>query len=381
MIADHEELLSKIRRARTDLAIVSPFYGSIALEMPYALKEDLPIPTAATDGETIFYHPGYVRELTDKGLTFITGHETIHAAHRHLDRVGNRDIGRFNVAADIVTNQTLVDNAIGVMPPGLIYDPNLYYAGGGMVNKIYDLIKPDDKRNAVDEIMPSPPGSNPAGQAMKARARMQKAYETAKAAGNMTGVTSDILEMFKTPKVSWQDELQEAQQVPTAGTERTYSRRNRRYPSIDTVLPGKYNDTVGPIVFAIDCSGSTSDAMVQQSGAEVQSAREEMRPEQTYVMYFDSEVKKVDVFGPDDPMQVEVHGRGGTAFSPIFKYIEDNGIEPEYVIVATDGHCSDYGPEPSYPVIWVLMDGYGAPTPPFGRVIDTGSVSSEEDYW
>lgn len=381
MIADQEELLAKIRRSRTDLSIISTFYGSIALETPYSLREDLPIQTAATDGESIFYHPDYVRQLTDKQLTFITGHETIHLAHRHIDRLGNRDPRRFNTAADIVDNQILVDNDIGDMPPGLIYDPDLYYAGGGMVNKIYDLIKPDDPRNAVDELLPAPPGSNPEGQAMKMRARLQKAFEAAKQAGNMTGVTEDILEMFKTPKVRWQDELQEAQQVPTAGTERTYSRRNRRYPNIDTVLPGKYNDTVGPIVFAIDCSGSTSDAMVQQAGAEVQSAREEMRPEQTYVMYFDSVVKKVDTFGPDDPMQVEVHGRGGTAFSPIFKWIEDNGIEPEYVIVATDGHCHDYGPAPSYPVIWVLMDGAGAPTPPFGRVIDTGMVSNEEDYW
>lgn len=380
MIIDQEELLAKIRRSRTDLAITSPFYGAIALEMPYALKEDLPIPTAATDGETIFYHPEFVRQITDKQLTFITGHETIHAAHRHLDRLGNREHKRFNTAADIVTNQTLVDNMIGEMPPGLIYDPNLYYAGGGMVNKIYDLIKPDDPRNAVDELLPAPPGSNPEGQAMKMRARMQKAYEAAKQAGNMTGVTEDILEMFKTPKVRWQDELQEAQQSIMSSAERTYSRRNRRYPGIDTVMPGKYNDNVGPIVFAIDCSGSTSDAMVQQSGAEVQSAREELRPEKTYVIYFDSEVKKVDEFDPDEPMQVEVHGRGGTAFSPIFKYIEDNGIEPEYVIVATDGDCRDYGPTPPYPVIWCLMDGAGSPVPPFGRVIDTGAVNNGDDW-
>lgn len=380
MIEDQEELLAKIRRSRTDLAIVSPFYGSIALEMPYALREDLPVPTAATDGETIFYHPDYVRGLTDKQLTFITGHETIHAAHRHLDRLGNREPKRFNTAADIVDNQILVDNGIGTMPPGLIYDSHLYYAGGGMVNKVYDLIKPEDKRNAIDELLPAPPGSDPNGQAMKMRARMQKAYEAAKQAGNMTGVTEEILEMFKTPKVRWQDELQEAQQVPTAGSERTYSRRNRRFPGVDTVLPGKYNDTVGPVVFAIDCSGSTSDAMVQQAGAEVQSVREELRPEQTYVMYFDSEVKKVDTFGPDDPMQVEVHGRGGTAFSPIFKWIEDNDIQPEYVVVATDGYCNDYGPAPDYPVIWVLMDGGGYSPPPFGRVIDTGMVSQEDEW-
>lgn len=143
-------------------------------------------------------------------------------------------------------------------------------------------------------------------------------------------------------------------------------------------MPAQVGVRAGKLAFAIDCSGSTSDAMVGQCGAEVKRAMDAHNYEEIHVIYFDRDIKKVEVFRPDDEIVVKVYGRGGTAFSPIFKYIADNEIEPEACIVATDLYCHDYGPEPDYPVIWCVMDGAGHTPPPFGRVIDTGAVDAND---
>ncbi|NBR24905.1 MAG: hypothetical protein EBU08_14255, partial [Micrococcales bacterium] len=56
----------------------------------------------------------------------------------------------------------------------------------------------------------------------------------------------------------------------------------------------------------------------------------------------------------------------GTAFSPCFKYLEDNDIHPVAAIFLTDLYCDDFGNPPEYPVLWVSN---GTDTAPFGEVV------------
>ena len=44
---------------------------------------------------------------------------------------------------------------------------------------------------------------------------------------------------------------------------------------------------------------------------------------------------------------------GGTAFSPIFRFMQDKDIDPVACVVLTDLCCDDFGDEPAYPVLWV----------------------------
>lgn len=371
-----KRVMEKIRQARIELLAKHPFYGDLVYSMDTVLDETLDPQTAATDGDKIYYHPDYIDSLTIPETTFITGHEVTHAAFMHIERMGNRDPQRFNIAADIVTNQQLVDNNVGTMPHGLIYDPHLYQRGNGLVTRVYDLLPEDDERNALDKLQPLVKAAP--GQAMKSRARIQQARAVAKLAGNMPGNIEKLITMLDEAKVAWEDELF-AEITATKGTERTYAKRNRRFPYSDTLMPGRYGETIGDIVFALDCSGSTSDAMVGQCAAEIKRAMETVRPEHVHVLYFDSNIKKHEIYGPDDELNVKVYGRGGTAFSPIFKYIEEKGIEPEHVIVATDLECDDYGPEPEYNVIWCVMDSR-LNNAPWGRVINTGMVNHNDYY-
>lgn len=379
---EFKEQKKKFMKARMRLLAQHPFFGDLAYQMPILWDDTLNPPTAATNGSYIKFHPGFVDKLELEELVFLIAHEVMHPALMHIVRRENRCPKRWNVACDVVVNQLLIESGVGKMPAGGILDVDLYHKGKGRAHAIYDLLPereeygepgsgtqggaPGELGGSLDNMEDAAAGD---AEAMAAdwRNKLQSAAQTAKAAGKMPGAIEQFVEDMVNPKVRWQDKLRNFI-MTTRGSDRTWSRRNRRYASSDIMLPGTYGETMGEIVFAIDCSGSTSDEMVGQCGSELRSIQEELRPEKIHVLYFDSGIKKHEEFEPDEPLQVKVHGRGGTAFSPIFEFIDSNGICPENVVVATDLYCDDFGPKPDYPVLWCVMES-DAREAPWGDVL------------
>lgn len=363
-----EKAMKRIRQARFNLLNSHPFFGDLAFGMPIKINDELNPPTAATDGENLYYHSEFVNSLSLDELMFVTGHEILHAALTHVFRRGTRDPINWNIACDVVVNQILINNRVGKMPKGLIYNPILFQECGGLVDRVYDKLPKNPNTSPMDHMIDNP-GIDKAASAAKWRGRMEQAMDAAKKAGKMPGEIETLLAPIESQTVAWEDELFTT--VTTEkGEDRTYAKRNRRYAALDVLLPGKYGEKTDDIVFAIDCSGSTSDAMVARCANEVQRIMRTLRPEKLHVLYFDTAIKKHEVYGPDDELDVRAYGRGGTMFSPIFEYIAEKGIEPQHVIVATDLYCDDYGPEPSYPVIWCVMDSK-LDNAPWGKVIVT----------
>jgi len=69
---------------------------------------------------------------------------------------------------------------------------------------------------------------------------------------------------------------------------------------------------------------------------------------------------------------LNVKGRGGTRFEPVFDYVRDNGIEPECLLYFTDLFPCDT-PDPDwadYPVLWVAPEGARGSDPSFGTVVE-----------
>lgn len=365
MADKYKKEMDRIRTARIKLLGAHPFFGDLAFSMPIQFDDTLDPPTAATDGERVIFHPKFVEAMPIDELVFVLAHEVMHPALLHILRRGSRCPKRWNYACDVIVNQLLKESNVGTQPKWVIYKPDLYRAGEGKVERVYDLLPdteeydkpgsgPSGGHGSMDAVLDADP-SRSEELAADMRNKLQQALQSAKQAGNVPGGLEAFVDQMTNPKVTWQQHLRNFV-MTTRGKERTWSKPNRRYASAGIFMPGAYGETMGEIVFAIDCSGSTSDEMVSQCGAEVNSIKEELRPEKVHVIYFDSEVKRHEEFEPDDDMVVKAYGRGGTAFSPIFKFIEDNGINPESVIVATDLECSDYGPEPPYPVMWCVMD-------------------------
>ncbi len=82
-----------------------PFFGSVVASVDYKENED--IPTAGTDGETIYYNPKYLESLSVEEQTFIFAHEVCHIAFNHILRSEGKDPELWNIATDGVINQFL----------------------------------------------------------------------------------------------------------------------------------------------------------------------------------------------------------------------------------------------------------------------------------
>ena len=94
-----------IAALKRKMLVKYPFFGSVVASVGY--KENKDIPTAGTDGETIYYNPNYLESLSVEEQTFIFAHEVCHIAFNHILRSDGKDPELWNIATDGVINQFL----------------------------------------------------------------------------------------------------------------------------------------------------------------------------------------------------------------------------------------------------------------------------------
>ena len=94
-----------IAALKRKMLVKYPFFGSIVASVGY--KENKDIPTAGTDGETIYYNHEYLESLSVEEQTFVFAHEVCHIAFNHILRSEGKDHELWNIAADGVINQFL----------------------------------------------------------------------------------------------------------------------------------------------------------------------------------------------------------------------------------------------------------------------------------
>ena len=361
---DHMKRLAK---AKTGLILQHPFVGSVALGMPMRLDDT--IPTACTNGKEIRFNPDFLDTLTDEQVTFLVAHECFHPMLDHVYRRQGRDPMKWNKAADYVINQLLVDEKIGKFIEGGCLDHNIYNAGGGTSDGIYNIL-PEGSEGA-----PGGPGADiedasgsPAEQAQEQaewRVKVAQAAQAAKMMGKLSANMKRFIDETLHPKVDWRDVLRRF--VEKCKTDmRSFSRPNRRFLSQGLYLPSVTGESLGEIAIAIDCSGSITDRVLNEFATEVRSVKEDGDPSALHIIYFDSKVCHYDRFGRDDTLHIEPHGGGGTAFSPVFRFMDEHGIQPVATVFLTDLHCDDFGDAPEHPVLWVSN---GNDEAPWGEVV------------
>jgi len=374
--AEIERLKTKLAKAKTSLVLDHPFIGTVALNMPFQITDE--VPTAATNGKKVMFNPQFCNDLTDEELIFLVAHECMHPMLEHNYRRNERTHKRWNHAADYVINKLLIDDKVGKMPECGLYDEDIYADGDGTSDGIYNILPEEDEGgggegyggngSGMDDCMDGE--GTPQEQEQQAgewKVKVAQAAQAAKMMGKLSAGMERLVDEVLNPKVDWRDVLQRF--VEKAKTDwRTWSRPNRRFISQGLYLPSRDGEAMGELVVAVDCSGSISDGVIAQFAAEVKTIHEDQHPSKITVMYFDSEISHVDEFTRDDDLHIKAHGGGGTAFSPIFAEIEKRGIEPVACVVLTDLYCNDYGDVPAYPVLWVSNGKDGEDTP-FGETV------------
>ena len=368
--ADEKRIERLLAKARTALVLEHPFIGNVALNLPYV--PDYTIKTAATNGKNIRYNPHFIDSLNDEERKFLVAHECLHPMLEHTFRRGERNHKVWNQAADYVINKLLDDEKIGKMPQGGLLDNNIHNAGNGTTEGIYNILpQPDDEGNnghgdPLDDCNDG--GDTPADKAQQEaewKVRVAQAAQAAKMMGKMSAGLERLVGEILKPKVDWRDVLRKFLEK-CKSDQRTWSKFNRRFLAQGIYLPSVSGESLGEIAFAVDCSGSITQEVIDQFAAEILSAKEDGNPTKIHVVYFDSEVSHYESYGRDDDLDIKPHGGGGTAFSPVFAYFAEHDINPVACVFLTDLCCSDFGDQPDYPVLWVSTD---EGTAPFGEVV------------
>ena len=377
----------RISKARTQLLFDEPFVGNIAMNMKLILDDE--VPTACTNGKEIRFNPKWIATLTDMELKFLLAHECFHPMFEHCWRRNERDPMKWNKACDYIINKILIDEGIGTMPKIGLYDEKLYKQGGGISEGVYNLL-PDEPEGEeggfggegqpLDDIRDDTKSESEKKQLeAEWKVKIAQSAQASKIMGKLSaGMERLVGELLET-KVDWREVLQRFVEKCRSDT-RSFERLNRRFISQGLVLPSVSGEALGDIAIAVDCSGSVDNTQLNQFASEVITIWQDLRPKKIHVIYFDSEVSHADEYDRDNEPSITMHGGGGTAFSPVFKYMQENDINPVACVFLTDLYCDNFGDIPDYPVLWVSTD-ERRDSVPFGEVVYMNDVElSQASY-
>lgn len=380
---------SIIAKAKAGLILDQPFFASILLSMP--MVEDASVPTMATDGDSISFNPQWVATLSLSEVTFVLAHETLHCVFQHMLRLGNKNHNKWNIAADYVINDLLVNERIGTMPQGGLLDAALVKQGKGTAEGVYNLLpkdaedkKPGQKGGSMDEMVqpgqtpstkgqPGKPGGQPVDAATLAkkesemRVKVLQAKNAAKMQGKLSAGLERLVQDVVRTETDWRAVLRRFFSE-RAKTDLSYARPKRRFLAEDIYLPSLTGEKLGAVVIAVDCSGSINAALLGAFEKEIKGIMQDTAPSEIKVMYFDSKVLKTDTYEQDAEISLKPVGGGGTAFSPIFEAIAALDSVPTACVILTDLMCNDFGDAPGCPVLWASTERRYQPVP-FGEVI------------
>lgn len=166
---------------------------------------------------------------------------------------------------------------------------------------------------------------------------------------------TDLLE----PKIDWREALRDFVTSTVKGKDEfTWRRMNKRHMANDIYLPSVENETIGEVIVAIDTSGSIGSKELTEFASELASICEVCEPEKVRVLWWDTAVHGEQVFEGDYANiagLLKPLGGGGTHVGCVSKYICDEKLQAECVIVFTDGYVeSDIDWRVSSPTLWMI---------------------------
>jgi predicted metal-dependent peptidase len=370
--------LKEFTKARSQLILTSPFFGTLALRLKPIPNVD--IETARTDGECIEYNPKWFLKLREQERMGLIAHEVMHVALMHMLRRDHRNPVKWNVAGDYVINGALIKSKF-ILPHTELIDPQ--YDNMSTEN-VYALL-PDDILNGTrpgdilllegDDpggcggVIDHPSISNGSAKGKfeaEIEVAIQQAAEVAKAMGKLPGHLQTLIEKALAPKIDWKMTLARFLRANNK-SDFTWVKPNRRFVSRGLYLPSLHTPCLEEIAVAVDTSGSISEDELLQFTGEITSILHDTNPERIHFLQCDTEVRADDEYTRESlPLKITYQGRGGTSFSPVIDHITTEHPGVSALVYLTDLESNDFGNKPHYPVLWITTSSTEAP---YGEVV------------
>ena len=125
-----------IAALKRKMLVKYPFFGSVVASVDY--KENKGIPTAGTDGKTIYYNPDFLESLSVEQQTFVFAHEVCHIAFNHILRSEGKDPQIWNTATDAVINAFLKRDGLKMIDGGVDIAEAINYDAEQLYEKLLE---------------------------------------------------------------------------------------------------------------------------------------------------------------------------------------------------------------------------------------------------
>jgi len=384
-------------KANFRLMLDASFYASGVLQMERQFTLD--IPTAATDGKTVFWGVTFVSGLTLEEIMFVAAHEACHQLFGHHARVyfhvdweaikqvladiaakvkpqTKRQHKLWNIATDIAINEMLIADKVGTPPKGVLTaasvgaelkmsSTDIVWMKTASAEAIYDKLlevagKDGDPEPSEQEWGEHIPGSNEQGEALtpaevdqqvtEADQNLNTAATQAALAGKLPAHIEGMVKAKRQPRIDWRSILRNFVQGSNPH-DWSFAKLSRRNP--DAYLPGITKDGIGPLTVLIDASGSTS-GLQEAFLAELQGIGSDLMPEAIHIVPFDFDVREHQVasYAAGDVIEAVPAAGGGTSFERAFDWLERSDMPMHKVIVFTDMEDT-FPKDPGIDTLWV----------------------------
>ena len=342
--------------------------------------EDLP--TAATNGRDVMYNPKFINTLDDKQLNYVVLHEALHKVYQHMHlwkKLWKENPMLANMAADYVVNYAIYEadeqSEIAQRPDSALFD----LAYKGMTTKqIFDMLKKDSefvKQQAGHDTHDWEGAEALSDEEVKENAKQidqalrQGEIIRGKMQGNKNRAVDELLE----PKVDWREQLREFVNATCRNKDKsTWKRPHKRFIGYDIYMPSMIGESIGQVVVGIDTSGSIGQKELNEFLSEVVAICDDVSPSSIELLYWDTAVAGHETYNQGDYkalfQSTKPAGGGGTHVGCVNQYVKDKRIQPEAIIILTDGYVEDdWGGTWDYPTLWAVTSRHN--TSPHGKTI------------
>ena len=387
----------RITQSRVRLLLTKPFFGTLATRL--RLQEVESIPTAGTDGRHFYFNRAFIDRLDEGELDFLVGHEVLHCVYDHMQARGDRNHVLYNIACDFNINMELVTQNIGTLigedklnggKPCLdwkyqgknsyeIYDELFQSAEDGGQDDLAGMDIHFDGEDGDGEGSGYKDGNGNPIKGMSEEEKKALGDEIKQAVINAAqGAGQEVPDTIKrmvaeltAPKLDWTDVLRVSIES-SLKNDFTFLRPSKR--SGEVIFPGMNKDEMLNIAIALDMSGSIADSVAKEMLSEVQGIMGQYSEYKITVFCFDTGVYNVDTFSSEDGRLIteyDLAGGGGTDFDVVYKYMEQQGLEPDQLIMFTDGYPWGSWGNPDYcDTLFVIHgDTEKRITAPFGMTV------------
>ena len=161
-----------IAALKRKMLVKYPFFGSVVASVGYEENKD--IPTAATDGETIYYNSEYLEGLSVEEQTFVFAHEVCHIAFNHILRSEGKNPELWNIATDGVINQFLKRDGLKMAPGGVDMEEAINYDAEQLYEKLLQEKQQRQQQSGQGNSQQNQQGNSGSGSSQEQKKQSQE---------------------------------------------------------------------------------------------------------------------------------------------------------------------------------------------------------------